>query len=191
MSSGSASSGDSDDDGYQLPSNYSASFHPPSAVHCPTGYLPVFEQCYRLVGDQPLPTGDDAQETCNAVLNGTLAEAKDDFTNGAIYDFTRAMGRANGSIIGVKCKRRGCKKLFTTDGDVPQTFKAWAFKEPSGQPLQLCVITNFRSRPGAWNNINCNCLNSTYPCRFQAVCQTRSKLFFLLHLQICLQAFRQ
>ncbi|PIK57264.1 putative G-protein coupled receptor [Apostichopus japonicus] len=140
--------------------------------YCPSVH-PIFEQCYSLVDDLPLPYGDEAQLQCNAVHNGTLAEAKDDFTNGAIYNFTDHVRSVNGTIIGVKCKRRGCKKLVTFDGAVPQTYTAWAFKEPSGQPKQLCVITNFRSMPGAWNNVNCNCDNATYPCRFQAVCQTK------------------
>ncbi|KAJ8047193.1 Adhesion G-protein coupled receptor G7 [Holothuria leucospilota] len=160
------------DDGYHLPADYNASYYPPTSVYCAEGFSPSYEQCYRILSDWPLPTVEEAHESCT-LLNGALAEAKDDFTNGAIYAFTEKVGSPNGTIIGAKCKKRRCKKLITF-GSRDQTYKAWAFKEPSGQANQLCVITNFRKEPGAWNNVNCNCINSTYPCRFQAVCQTRN-----------------
>lgn len=158
---------------YKLPDEYATLANPPSAVDCSLGYEAVFEQCYTLLNGTYYPRA--AQTVCEQT-GGTLAEVRDDVTNGAIYNFTVSQDRLAETIIGVKCGE-DCNDLMTLDNS-KQNFTAWEECEPSAISSEKCVVTNFKSsggkRKAQWNNVRCD--NQTGHAKvYQAICQMKGE----------------
>ncbi|XP_071817718.1 adhesion G-protein coupled receptor G7-like isoform X3 [Apostichopus japonicus] len=156
---------------YKLPDEYATLANPPSAVDCSLGYEAVFEQCYTLLNGTYYPRA--AQTACEQT-GGTLAEVRDDVTNGAIYNFTISQDRLAETIIGVQCGE-DCNDLMTLDNS-KQNFTAWEECEPSAISSETCVVTNFKSsggkRKAQWNNVRCD--NQTGHAKvYQAICQMK------------------
>lgn len=134
------------------------------------GYHAVFEHCYRLL-NETYP--GDAQNACEEA-NGTLAEVKDDVTNGAIYNFTERLDRLHPTVIGVYCKDNCTTELKTFDNST-QAFTAWEKCEPNDLQYvkEKCVVTNFK-RGAQWNNVKCYAKSNNRG-KLQAACQVKGK----------------
>lgn len=158
---------------YVLPPDYGFLPYKEGIVDCPTEYRAVLEQCYLLLGET-FP--EDAQEACTQA-NGTLAEVKDDATNGAIYNFTFVYGNRRETVIGVYCRDNCTTDLKTYDGSI-QTFTAWEECEPydKGSGTEQCVVTNFRhgKNKAQWNNVRCH-NNSASAKEYQTICQMKGE----------------